>query len=317
MWRLIVDRVKRKKLIVNLGIVLLFTTYGYAQQEPIFNGYLFNQFIINPACANADGVINGSLYARNQWGGFNGAPNTQSISVHGPLGIAQKNGFGIQCINEQIGSFKTFKSMASYSYKINLSIGYLCLGLRGGIINYTIDKSKLDYKDASDPRSLQLMNNMLLPNFDAGLYYYSNNYFVSLSCNQLVEKSFFTTNNLLSQQLKRHYYFMSAYYFNAGQHLKIKPSFLIKYVYGAKINADLNLNLIIKNRISTGFTYRNSGSIAFLIVGDVNEKLRIGYSYEHILNPIQSYVKFGAHELFLNFRLSTSKKVNRIANPRF
>jgi type IX secretion system PorP/SprF family membrane protein len=186
MWRLIVDRMMRKKRIVNLGVVLLFTTYGFAQQEPIFNGYLFNQFIINPAYANADGVINGSLYARNQWGGFNGAPNTQSISVHGPLGIAQKNGFGIQCINEQIGSFKTFKSMASYSYKINLSIGYLCLGLRGGIINYTIDKSKLDYKDASDPRSLQLMNNMLLPNFDAGLYYYSNNYFVSLSCNHLM-----------------------------------------------------------------------------------------------------------------------------------
>jgi type IX secretion system PorP/SprF family membrane protein len=287
------------------------------QQDPIFNGYLFNQLIINPAYANADNALNASLFGRNQWGGFAGAPITQSFNLCTPLGLSQKNGVGVQFINEQIGSFKTVKAMGSYAYKINLSVGYLCLGLRGGVINYNIDKSKLDYKDVSDARSMQNINNALLPNVDAGLYYFTNNYFVSLSCNQLVEKSFFSTNSLLSQNLKRHYYLMSAYYFKAGQHLKIKPSFLIKYVTGSPLNVDLNLNFIIKDRISTGFSYRNSGSIAFLVVGDLNEKFRVGYSYEHILNSIQSYVKFGGHELFINFRLGKSTKVNKIANPRF
>jgi type IX secretion system PorP/SprF family membrane protein len=300
-----------------LGLIFSLNLLIYGQQDPIFNGYLFNQLIINPAYANADNALNASIIARNQWGGFAGAPNTQSFNLCTPLGLSQKNGVGMQFINEQIGSFKTLKALGSYAYKINLSVGYLCLGLRGGIIHYNIDKSKLDYKDVSDPRSMQNINNTLLPNVDAGLYYFTNNYFVSLSCNQLVEKSFLSINTILLQNLKRHYYLMSAYYFNAGQHLKIKPSFLIKYVAGSPLNADLNLNLIIKERISTGFSYRNSGSIAFLVVGDINEKMRIGYSYEHILNSIQSYVKFGGHELFLNFRLNNTTKINRIANPRF
>lgn len=56
-----------------------------AQQDFLKSQYMFNLFSINPAYAGSRDVMEVSLSHRSQWVGFEGAPQTQVLSVHAPL----------------------------------------------------------------------------------------------------------------------------------------------------------------------------------------------------------------------------------------
>jgi type IX secretion system PorP/SprF family membrane protein len=66
---------------------VLFFTIGFnvkAQQEAMYTQYMFNGMAINPAYIAMDEMLAVTLLTRHQWVGFDGAPNTQTISFHTP-----------------------------------------------------------------------------------------------------------------------------------------------------------------------------------------------------------------------------------------
>src|SRR5210317_1001789 len=74
-------------IIKGLGILALviasFTSN--AQQDPMYTQYMFNTQTINPAYAGTWEAVGFMLLGRNQWTGFDGAPETYSFSVQAPL----------------------------------------------------------------------------------------------------------------------------------------------------------------------------------------------------------------------------------------
>src|SRR5687768_16528839 len=69
-------------------IVLLFLfTYSNlaAQQKAMYTQYMFNGLALNPAYSATDDALSISCLFRQQWVGLEGAPNTQTVSLHSPI----------------------------------------------------------------------------------------------------------------------------------------------------------------------------------------------------------------------------------------
>jgi type IX secretion system PorP/SprF family membrane protein len=71
---------------VSLSLLLcFFLITGWAQQQVMFTQYMFNGLAINPAYAGSHETISMTALARKQWVGLEGAPSTQTFSIHSPL----------------------------------------------------------------------------------------------------------------------------------------------------------------------------------------------------------------------------------------
>jgi type IX secretion system PorP/SprF family membrane protein len=92
------------KLSKSLSIVILIlgTSFAFAQQLPQFTQYMFNTISINPAYAGSRETFSAVGLHRSQWVGLEGGPETQTLSVHTPL-RNEKIGLGLSFINDKLG----------------------------------------------------------------------------------------------------------------------------------------------------------------------------------------------------------------------
>lgn len=288
-----------------------------AQQDALYNEYMFNHFVINPAYSGVKDALNVTAFHRSQWVGFSGAPQTQSASAYTPFGRTRNAGVGIQFLNDRIGSLNTTAAFGSYSYKIKLGTGKLSFGLRGGIFNYSINKSKLDYKDKTDPNSLEFYNKRIVPSFDFGMYYYDKDYFVSFASSHLFENKLFNPGVLNVINLRRHYFGMFGYSKTLTDDVVFKPFVMVRYVKNAPINIDLNASFLLQDKFTVGLAYRTSKSIVLNTAFYLNENIKFGYSFDYTLTKINKHAKFGSHEIFLSYEVKRVKKLTKINNPRY
>ena len=89
------------KKIVTLVFVLI-SGLSYAQQDAQFSNYMYNTLSFNPAYAGSRGTTSIYLSQRKQWVGLEGAPSTNSLSYHSPLGSSNV-GIGLSLLNDAIG----------------------------------------------------------------------------------------------------------------------------------------------------------------------------------------------------------------------
>src|SRR6185369_8350417 len=110
------------------------------------------------------------LLLRNQWVGLDGAPTTQTLTVHSPY-KAKKVGLGFSVFGDQIGPRKMTGFAGTYSYRIDLPQGKLAMGARFGYYQYVYDWTKIDHLDNGDPVYAQSVNRFYVPSADAGIYF--------------------------------------------------------------------------------------------------------------------------------------------------
>src|SRR6056300_51571 len=89
------------KKIVTLVIILI-SVLSYSQQDAQFSNYMYNTLIFNPAYAGSRGTTSIYLSQRSQWVGLEGAPKTNSLSYHSPIGSSNL-GLGLSILNDEIG----------------------------------------------------------------------------------------------------------------------------------------------------------------------------------------------------------------------
>ncbi len=66
-------------------LILLGSSNVFSQQLPQFTQYMFNTISINPAYAGSRETLSLVGLHRSQWAGLDGAPTTQTLSIHSPL----------------------------------------------------------------------------------------------------------------------------------------------------------------------------------------------------------------------------------------
>ena len=146
----------------TITICLFAITFCKGQQDPQYSQYMFNQMAINPGYAGSKEALSTTLLFRSQWTGIDGAPTTQTFSIHSPL-RKKKVGLGLTIVTDQIGPKKSSGVLGAYSYRIPLGKGKLSFGLRLGVYNYIYDWSKIDYKDQADVYNTKNQTSIIVP----------------------------------------------------------------------------------------------------------------------------------------------------------
>ena len=169
---------------IFLLLVLLGTKEAYAQFEPQFTQYMFNETFINPAYAGSRDHAAVTAAYRNQWVGMEGAPKTQTFSGHTPL-KNQKSAIGLSIMNDEISVMHDFYIFGTYAYRIYLPKGNLAMGLQGGLVNHQEKLGDVKTQDLGDVTFLGTPK-ITVPNAGFGIYYNQPNAYIGLSIPRMI-----------------------------------------------------------------------------------------------------------------------------------
>ncbi|HLP13709.1 MAG TPA: type IX secretion system membrane protein PorP/SprF [Flavobacteriales bacterium] len=303
------------KKFLYISLLLISFNGIKAQQVAIYSQYMFNPFMINPAYAGSRDALSGVLLFRQQWVGIEGAPATQTFSMHSGIGQT-KLAAGINVINDVVGPTRNSGALLTCAYHLQLGKGKLSFGLRGGMFNSRLDNSKLNYNNPTDKFNTMNTISTMVPSFDAGLYYYTRKFYAGLSTTHLTQSKFDFENYPTGTNLflKRHFMVATGYAAEISPKVVFKPSILVKYVSGAPVNIDLNASFLFNKVFWLGASFRSGNGVTFISEFYVTDWARIGYSYDLVMNRLKKFT-LGTHEIVAGFDLNI-KKVKHVS-PRY
>lgn len=292
-------------LSLPLFICLLLSQLAWGQQRPVFSQYMFNGLAINPAYAGNQNQFSATFLMRNQWVNLEGAPKTQTLSAHTSFD-KKRIGVGLQVYHETIGVHRDLGLYTSYAYWIKLGKGKLAFGLQGGFNQLLSDFRSLNQRDQGDPLLDNVRN--FNPNFGAGTFYSTKNFYFGFSVPYLVNNRLQGSleNAVSSEGREARYYFLNTgYVFDISRRLKVKPSVLLRMQEGAPLGTDLNVNLFLDDIINVGASWRSGDSIIMLFELHLNENFSFAYAYDMVTSSLSKYSR-GSHELMVNYRIKLS-----------
>ena len=305
--------IKLPKLFVFSTIALLFATVNetQAQQDSQYTQYMYNTMSVNPGYSGSRGSLSMLALYRNQWVGIDGAPQTLNFSMHSPVGL-QGVGIGLSFTSDKIGPSSESIISGDMSYTIYLDYDIkMAFGVKGGISLLDLDPKKLNIYDPNDYDLTQ--KNYASPIFGAGLYLYSDDWYVGLSTPNFLQTEHYDDVQV-STTAKTHVYLIGGYVFTVNDYLKLKPAVLAKGVIGAPLSFDVSANALLYDKVSFGLAYRLDAAVTALAGFQVNDNIMIGYAYDYETTELSRY-NSGSHEIYLRFELGTRVKAK--VNPRF
>ncbi|SDS30770.1 PorP/SprF family type IX secretion system membrane protein [Christiangramia echinicola] len=299
---------------VYLIILILFVSAdGISQQLPQFTQYMYNTISINPAYAGSrDGFSTVGLH-RSQWADLEGAPTTQTLSLHSPL-RNDKVGLGLSVINDNAGYENYTYAYGDFSYRLDLGADVtLRLGLKAGMSYYSLEEELLNDPDIANDPFFQDQFNRWTPNFGLGFYLSAQNWYIGGSAPKLINND----NNEASEYMaleQVHYYLTGGYVFDLSDNVKLRPSTLFKATSGAPLSIDISAATIFNEKFYLGANYRIDDAIGGFLDIQLFDSFRAGYAYEYPISDISPYTS-GTHEILLIYEIRF--KNTRYKSPRF
>lgn len=295
---------------------------AFGQQEHQYTQFMYNKLLLNPGYAGARGIPFLTGIYRNQWAGFDGAPKSGLISFNSPF-LTQRVGIGVTLSARQIGLDKDVYGSLAYSYDIiNDEAINVRVGLMGSMKSFSVDFSKAQPTNPGDVSIGSKKDPGFYANVGAGVYAgFSEKYYIGFSIPQLYanDLGINQTPGTNTAVEVRHIYGMAGASFPLSEDISIMPAILTKYVKNAPFDADLNVNLDIKKKVTAGLSYRLGGegsgeSVDLLCFFQATPQLGIGAAYDFTLTQIKDYSS-GSFEVMVQYDLKS--KTNNMSNPRF
>ena len=308
-----------KKLFSFLYLLMIINLAAMGQQDPQFTNNMHYKLGMNPGYAGAEDAINGIILNRFQWEGFPGAPKTLVFSVDAAVNaFGAPGGLGLNIVSDGWGFYDNTTVNVNYAYKVDLDVGTLGIGVSLGLFNMSIngewevpddDGFGLYTQPESDPLVPQGQVSQMAFDFGSGLYLTSNRYFLGASVTHINQAELEYADQVTTY-LSRHYYLMGGYNIKLGDPLfELRPSFLFKTdVAGWQL--DVNTNVVYDERFWGGLSYRINDAVALLMGMEMENGLKVGYSFDLVTSAI-GYYGFASHEIFISYSLDLERNRNK------
>lgn len=315
-----------KPYILLGSLLFLFSLVSHAQQEEQFTQFMQYKQGLNPAYAGSNENLSLTAISRHQWLGFEGAPQTQVISLIAPV-LNQRIGVGANIVRQSIGVSDFYTLDGMYAYRFKVPRGFLGIGIQASARLFQADFSQLRgtqpiTQDEAIPQGIQ---SKFVPNFGAGLYYDSPNFYLGFSIPRLLNTNIDLSNDggVIAREVS-HAYFMTGGTIELSENLGLQPQVLLKYVTGAPLDADFNVSLIINQRFSTGISYRLGGSqgsgfgeaVSLLTGIQLSSNFFLGLSYDATLSELRRY-NSGSLEGLIRYTFGQKSGDEEVDNPRY
>lgn len=324
-----------KKLILSIFFLAAFVVGVQAQQDHQYTQFMYNKLLLNPAYAGARSVPFVTGIYRNQWFSFDGAPKSALLSYNSPF-LSKRVGVGATISHQQAGLQRDFFGSVAYSYDVLAQEDMtLRVGVQGSLRSLSMDFANAQVAGdaggvSNDPSLVDQRVNDFYGNVGAGVYAtFAQRAYVGFSVPRIYSNTIgYNTNpQFTTAKEYRHYYGMAGIILPINKDVKFLPALLVKYVVDAPFDADINLNLDIKNKVTFGLSYRLGGdgigeSMDILAYWQATDMIGIGAAYDFTLSNIRDYTA-GSFEVLLQADLKKDPKSksrrNRknLSNPRF
>ena len=296
-----------------ITVLVLLVQCINAQQLPQYSNYMVNDYVMNPAIGGSNPYFEAKSNNRYQWIGITDAPRTYILSVNGPTKNL-KMGLGGLLFTDIVGPTRRTGIYLSYAYHLKVSEKVkVSLGLTGGLLQFTVDGSKITLRDPSDLVISNGIQSVLMPDFGAGVYVYSTDkkWYVGASVPQILQNKikFFDNSTTSLSKLATHFYASAGYKFNLNDDFKIEPSTCIKYVKPAPLQFDIGLRAIYQEKIWVGGAFRYLDAVSAMVGYVMQENVTFAYSYDFTMTNIKKY-STGTHELMIGIKFHKIKNNN-------
>ena len=301
-------RITYKVLIIAL---LLATSVGLkAQQVPIFTNHANSYAYANPGFAGMSEGINLLGLYRMQWAGFvdnDGnavAPETFLLTGDMPIRVLH-GGVGLSVMRDKIGFENNVNIGLGYSYHLDLGGSVLGIGLAGTLLNRTVDFSKLNPNNPSDPILQGLgEESAMLFDFNVGAFWQiPDSFYLGFSVvNVLESMSQALSDNAESSAsfiTDRTFYLLAGYPFQFDDmpYFTFVPSVsVMSNIASTQLNA--SVRVVYNNLFSLGVNYRPQESVG-LMAGLTIKDITVLYSYD--INTMVGLGVPGSHEIGLSY----------------
>ncbi|NEW82916.1 MAG: type IX secretion system membrane protein PorP/SprF [Mariniphaga sp.] len=299
----------------TLYLLIGMSFYGISQQDPVFTQYMNNILTIQPAYAGISGSLNVTGISRAQWVGFEGAPNTNSLTISGPM-RRYNVGLGLSIVNDKWGPIRQNGVYVDYAYHVKLRQDqFLSFGVKGG---FNISQAYLTDLWVNDPNDMVFANDVkinFLPNLGVGVMWHSDRFFLGVSSPKILKNRMQNENGENVYREVLHFYGMGGYVFFLSDVLKFKPTVLYRWAERTPSFVDLSGSFLLYDRVWIGATYRMQNSYGLIFQFNVNTQLKFGYSYDQTtFHPTQ--VNSGTHEFLISYDFVYSRRGRQVV-PRY
>lgn len=319
--------------------VLTLSVYTFGQQLPQYSQFQRNQIMSNPGAAGSYDFLDITLGGRYQWAGFDNSPKTGYLyassvvnkpkvrynpslrTSNGPFANPKvstgrvKHAVGGEVYMDEYGAFRKLSFSGIYAVHIPVTKKTnLSLGTKIGITsnNFLADRAVVlsnmegytgtPVTDDVYAQFVQNQSSLNFLNIGLGLYYYSDQFFVGVSVDQLSKDFVRFGSGTANFDPNMHGQVIAGYKFPVSDNLTLMPSFIGKYMKPAPFSFDVNLQLEYKEWLWFMGGYRNSNDIIVGLGANISQRFKLGYSYDFTVSKIGKYSS-GSHEVVLGLML--------------
>jgi type IX secretion system PorP/SprF family membrane protein len=302
---------------VIFGILFLgFHPVSYAQQDPVFNQYMNNLLTIQPAYAGMSGYINATALSRIQWAGFDGAPNTSTLTIQGPY-QRYNVGLGFSIVTDRYGPVRQTGFYGDYAFRIKLEKDkYISFGIKGGFNRYEAVLTDLAVNDPNDPVVAFDINKKYMPNFGIGFLWHADDFFLGASVPKVFQNKINSESGATVYREEMNYYIMGGYVADIADNVKFKPTILARWSQNTPTVVDFTANALFYERVWIGATYRLMNSYGLLFQIYINSGVKFGYAYD-LTTFTPSQYNAGTHEFMLSYDFPVRRKRFSRFTPRY
>jgi len=305
-----------KKLFTVL-LAFAISQAAFSQQEVWYSMFFSNKVLLNPAYTGSRDALNITGFYRNQWTGFDGAPVSQSLTVHTPF-LKQKMGLGLSLEHDKIGINNSMSLQLSYAYRLQLGFGRLAMGVHGKIERDNMNWSNSNPYTSIDQSIPYSDNSLFLPNLGAGLYFDNDFMYLGISTPHLVENTIDYSNSggevSSGAKQNRHYYLMAGGLIALSEILLLKPALMARYVDNSPVELDFNLSFLIREMLWLGVSARTGNTYSAIAQVHLKNEWVVGYAYDFTFTKLNNFQN-GTHEIM--FSIDFGKKIKGFDNPRY
>ena len=203
-----------------------------------------------------------------------------------------------------------------FSYTLNLGGEHkLAMGMKAGVSLLKVNNSII-VPTLAVPTDGSFATNTSTANLNigAGLFYYTNKYYLALSVPNMLKSAHLDYDGRQYGSEIQHYFFTGGYVFDLNPTLKFKPFFMVKSAFNAPTSLDVSTNFLFFEKFEIGATYRLQDSFGAMVNYKISDGVRLGYAYDYIVSDLKVATP-SSHEFIVLFDLNFPKKVS--SSPRY
>lgn len=314
-----------------------------AQQSFRFSQFFQNAVTFNPAVTGTEEFVDLKIGYRQQWSGFDDAPQTYYISVHAPLGTKERSydfqnnslrisdpnlydrviesnnlnrnnfthGVGGFVVNDIQGIFQQTNAFLTYALHYNIGNTVVSFGVGGGMLNRELDMQGIvvgNSEVTDDVYQAYLAQEGMVTSIDvnAGIFVKNEKFFFGYSAKRLLQNEVFATVEEINATDELEHYGMAGLRFKVNNMLMITPGAFVRYAASEPLIYDLNLRVNYNNLLWAGASYRNTQTVIAMAGINIKNVINLGYSFDLGLGNVNDFTS-GIHEIGLGFMLLNKK----------